>query len=297
MYKVLLTGAGGFLGKSLKRTIDQDIITLGRHDANIICDLSTDIPKIPQIKLVIHAAGKAHSVPKSNNEIEQFFSVNVRGTQNLLQGLENQNTIPQRFVFISSVAVYGLESGINIKESQTLSAVDPYGLSKVQAEDLVLKWCQKNDVVVTILRLPLVIGKTPPGNLHSMINGLKKGYYFNIARGTARRSMVLANDIGHFLIHVSAVGGIYNLTDGYHPSFYELSFRISEKLNVGHPRNIPLWLAKCISTVGDHLGSNFPLNSNKLSKLTSDLTFDDSKAREVGWTSNMVLEQLDFFDK
>ena len=55
--------------------------------------------------MVIHAAGKAHSVPKTAFEKQQFYDINVLGTQNLLAGFEKIG-LPKQFVFISSVAVY-----------------------------------------------------------------------------------------------------------------------------------------------------------------------------------------------
>lgn len=67
----------------------------------------------------------------------------------MLQGLEGSQTSPKAFIFISSVAVYGRENGINISEDAPLLAKDPYGLSKIQAEKLVLDWCVRNNVVHT----------------------------------------------------------------------------------------------------------------------------------------------------
>jgi hypothetical protein len=54
---------------------------------------------------------------------------------------------------------------------------------------------------------------------------------------------------------------------------------------------MPLFIAKGLAKIGDILGNVFPINSNKLSKITSTLTFDDSKARiAFGWDPNPVLE-------
>ena len=139
--------------------------------------------------------------------------------------------------------------------------------------------------------MPLVVGDNPPGNLGAMIQGIKNGYYFNIAGGNVKKSMVLAKDIARSILKVAEIGGIYNLTDGYHPSFEELSNHISIQLGKGKPRNMPLWLARIIAKFGDLLGSKAPLNTNKLKKITSDLTFDDSKARKVfGWIPKQVLD-------
>jgi len=291
--KILLIGSNGFLGRQIQTTLNPkfDIITLSRSNSRIECDISNFIPFLPKVDIVIHAAGKAHSVPKTSLEKQSFFDVNFKGTQNLLKGLEESKTLSKSFVFISTVAVYGRDNGVNISENTPLFAKDPYGLSKILAEQLVLDWCKKHNVICTILRLPLLAGQNPPGNLGAMIEGIQKDYYFNIAGGYAKKSMVLAKDVAKSILKVAEIGGIYNLTDGYHPSFAELSNHISIQLGKGKPMNMPLWLASIIAKFGDLLGSKAPLNTNKLKKITSDLTFDDSKAREAfGWNPNPVLE-------
>ena len=291
--KILLSGSNGFLGYQIQTILNPilDFTTLSRSNSSINCDISNFIPVLPQVNIVIHAAGKAHTVPKTSLDKQAFFDVNFKGTQNLLKGIEESQSLPKAFIFISTVAVYGRENGINISEDDPLLAKDPYGLSKIQAEQLVLDWCMKNNVICTILRLPLLAGQNPPGNLEAMIKGIQKGYYFNIAAGKAKKSMVLAEDVARSILKVAEIGGIYNLTDGYHPSFAELSNHISIQLGKGKSMNMPMWLAKIIAKFGDLLGSKAPLNTNKLKKVTTDLTFDDSKARKAfGWNPTPVLE-------
>jgi len=290
---ILLTGASGFIGKHILKELDTKVVTIGRNFQNdIIVDLSKEIPSLPEVDLVIHSAGKAHSVPKTDIEKQSFFDVNVKGTENLIQGLE-KNRLPKQFIFISSVSVYGVISGANINEEQPLMAKDPYGESKILTEKLVQDWCAKNNIVCTILRLPLVVGKNPPGNLGAMINGIRKGFYFNIAGANAKKSMVLADDISSVLLTVAEVGGVYNLTDGYHPNFYELSHLISKQLGKDKVNNMPFWIAKIFAFFGDTIGFKFPINSDKLNKLNTSLTFDDTKAREsFGWNPQAVLKRF-----
>ena len=140
------------------------------------------------------------------------------------------------------------------------------------------------------MRLPLLVGANPPGNLGAMIAGLKKGFYFNIAGGNARKSMVLAADVSKIILKVAAIGGVYNLTDGYHPNFYEMSHLINRQLGKDKVNNIPIWVATFIAFFGDIIGSKFTINSDKLNKLNATLTFDDTKARqEFGWNPESVL--------
>ena len=293
--KILLTGGSGFLGSCFLELLlkNNQIYTLARSNSDYICNLEFEVPKFNQnFDLIIHSAGKAHSIPKKEIQGLEFYRINVLGTINLLEGLE-KNNLPKHFVFISSVSVYGLVHGENIKETTPLLAKDPYGKSKIDAELIIQEWCEKNNVIYTILRLPLIVGKNPPGNLGAMIRGIKRGFYFNIAGGNSKKSMVLSEDIVFFIFKAAEVGGIYNLTDGIHPSFKELSKCISNKIGKSFVPNIPLFLAIILASIGDVLGNNFPINSTKLSKIISTLTFDDTKARiEFGWNPRSVLESL-----
>lgn len=294
---ILLTGSNGFLGKSIYSEISSfEVKTLGRTNTDIKIDLRNKFKySLGTFNCVIHAAGKAHSVPKNPSEAQAFWDVNVIGTRNLLNALEAQP--PKYFVYVSSVAVYGKMSGNLIDEENSLLAQDPYGKSKIEAEKIVKKWCIKKNIICTILRLPLVVGVNPPGNLGSMIHGIKKGYYFNIAGGNAKKSMVLASDIAKFILKAAEVGGTYNLADGCHPNFNELSYLISKQLGKKFVPNMPLFFAKVIAKFGDLFGDKFPINSNKLSKIMAPLTFDDSKARKAfGWNPSPVLSEFKIED-
>ena len=289
---ILLTGASGFLGGSIIKELSSEnsLFSLSRNSGDYQFSLENEIPNFNDFfDLVIHAAGKAHFVPKTEDEKKQFYDVNVVGIQNLLKGLEVSG-VPKQFVFISSVSVYGQEQGLNITEDCTLVAKDAYGLSKIEAELLVQKWCNEHNVVCTILRLPLLVGKNPPGNLGAMIKGITKGYYFNIGGGKAKKSMVLAEDVANFIPKIATRGGTYNLTDGFHPTFFELSCAIARQIKKSAPMNMPLSIAKAVGFMGDFLGSKAPINSQKLKKITADLTFDDSKAKSVGWKPRKVLD-------
>ena len=289
----LITGSNGYLGRNLIQYLNPYIRckTLSKSAGDYRVKLDKYIPIfIESFDLVIHAAGLVHYHSSQNTAHDIFHKVNVIGTKNLLLGLEKKG-IPQKFVFISSVAVYGESEGHLINEQSELNAIDPYGKSKIQAEQLVWNWCTHNNVTCTILRLPLIVGLNPPGNLGAMIKGIRKGYYFNIAGGDAKKSMVLAGDVAKFILMASEVGGTFNLTDGYHPSFFELSNSISYQLGKCRPLNLPIWLAKIFALGGDLIGEYAPLNTLKLNKITSTLTFDDSKARVgFGWNPTPVLE-------
>ncbi len=292
--KILLTGASGFFGRVIQQELhDTRVITLGRSAGNqVVVDLSKNIPSIPQAEGVIHAAGLAHIVPRSTEVSQRFFEVNVLGTHNLLRAIEQMDLVPATFVFVSSVAVYGYESGMGITETVPLAGTSPYAKSKIEAEEIVSEWCNQHNVVLTILRLPLVVGNNPPGNLGMMIKWMKRGLYVGIGSGQTRKSMVLADDVARFIPIIQKVGGIYNLTDGIHPSMMALENAIAQALGKRKPLRFPESCLRGLAKVGDVMGDSAPLNTNRLAKLTATLTFSDSKARQEGWSPRSVLDYI-----
>jgi nucleoside-diphosphate-sugar epimerase len=292
---ILITGSNGFLGKYICDAFNEKKVAydnIGRNSYNnIIFDFEKDNNLILNnlYSSVVHIAGKAHFVAKNEADVASFHKINVEGTNILLKALENQTNLKQ-FVFISSVAVYGLSEGNLIDENYELQAKDPYGLSKIQAEKLITDWCKNHGISFYVLRLPLIIGNNAPGNLGAMVNGIKNNRYARIGNGYAKKSMVMAKDIAYLITNLEGESGVYNLTDGYHPSFKELEDKIGNFYNkkiIALPNMIAIILAK----VGDFMGNKAPINSLKLKKITATLIFSDEKARKnLNWNSNKVLE-------
>ncbi len=293
MRKLLFTGASGFLGYNIRPILEKtyDVHTIGLTDEDDIkINMAKEVPSInTHYDVVLHAAGKAHTVPKTEAEAQVFFDVNYQGTVNLCKALENAG-IPKSLLFISTVAVYGCEYGDLITEDHPLEGGSPYAKSKIMAEKYLTEWCEKNGVVLGILRPSLLAGKNAPGNLGAMVNGIKKGLYMNIAGGKVVKSILMADDIARLVPLLEEKGGIYNVCDTRQPSFGEISASVAQQLGKHKPISIPYWLAKCMAKVGDLLGNKAPINSYKLEKMTKSLTFSNHKARtELGWEPLDVL--------
>lgn len=200
------------------------------------------------------------------------------------------------FIFISSVSVYGLDHGENISESTPLNGSSPYALSKIQAESMVVTWCQNHGIDYLILRLPLIVGSKPLGNLGKMMKAIQRGRYLRIAKGEANKSMVLATDVSElmatWLNKSLRVSGIYNLTDGIHPSFFQLEEGLKLLWQIKYIPAIPKWLGNLLGKLGDSIPW-FPVNSGTIRKITDTFTFSDEKARmELGWNPRSVLSHL-----
>lgn len=294
MDKLLFTGGTGFLGKNVMPILETnyEATTCGiTPDDMIKANLAKEVPELGQhYDVVLHACGKAHVVPRTEAEKQAFFDVNYQGTVNLCAALEKVG-VPKSLVFISTVAVYGCESGELITEEHPLNGEIPYAKSKIMAEEYLTQWCEKNGVVLGILRPSLLAGKNAPGNLGAMVNGIRKGFYLNIAGGKVKKSILMAEDIAHLLPLVAEKGGIYNVCDTYQPSFGQIAESVARQLGKRKPISIPYWMAWCMAKVGDLLGSKAPINSLKLKKITESLTFSNDKARkELGWEPMDVLE-------
>lgn len=294
--KLLFTGASGFLGNNIYPLLKDNysIATIGLAlQDNYSANLAIEIPNLTEkYDIVLHAAGKAHSIPKTEEEKQAFFDVNLQGTKHLCTALE-ESGVPKSFIFVSTVAVYGCDYGDNITEEHPLNGMTPYALSKIQAEQYLQEWCNKHHVTLGIIRPSLIAGPNPPGNLGAMINGIRNGKYFSIAGGRARKSVLMVQDIANLIPLLAEQGGIYNVCDTYQPTFRELESVICRQLGKSMPLSIPYWLAKSMAVVGDCLGSKAPINSLKLNKITKSLTFSNEKAmRELGWKPMNVLDNF-----
>ena len=178
--RLLFTGASGFLGHNLLPLLKQsyEVTTLGlTPQDDLQCNLAKNVPELSTTyDIVLHAAGKAHVVPRTEAEKQAFYDVNLNGTLNLCRALE-QSCLPKALIFISTVAVYGCETGSEITEEHPLLGTTPYADSKIQAELFLNDWAGRNGVVLGIIRPSLIAGPNPPGNLGAMINGIKSGRY------------------------------------------------------------------------------------------------------------------------
>jgi nucleoside-diphosphate-sugar epimerase len=290
--KIALTGHTGFLGSYLKDVLlgqGIEVLGLGRgSDSDWHFDLGSGVNDFPRgnasdgngpLGLVIHAAGLAHCVPKTEAEKQQFFDINVEGTRGLLRGLKDSGNVPKRFLFISTIAVYGESMNADVcvppyPREADLKHLDltPYGLSKLKAERLVQEWCRQEGIPAFIWRLPLIVGENAPGNLGAMEKAIRKGYYFRIGNSYERmRYYVRIEELGSRVLALLdgkvAESGTFNVISG-EKSYGDFEDDIASKYG-RNVRSIPLWMLRLAAKVGDVL-PGFPLNSYRLKKLLGE---------------------------
>lgn len=296
MKTLLFTGASGFLGSNvlplLKDNYEVETLALAAnatYNVNLVTD---NIVFNKKYDVVLHAAGKAHVIPRTEAEVKLFYDINLEGTKKVCAALEKVG-VPKSFVFISTVAVYGCDIGEMITEDHPLNGDSPYAKSKIMAEQFLQEWCKKNSVILTILRPSLIAGKNPPGNLGAMIKGIESGKYLSIAGGVSRKSVMMACDLAKVLPLCEEKGGVFNICDDSYPSFHELEQVISKQLGKSIPKNIPYWVANCLAHVGNFLGKKAPINSARLEKIVKSLTFSNGKIKkELGFIPTDVLSNF-----
>lgn len=145
--KILVTGSGGFIGKSLCNRLNQykdyyDVFTLDRSVGgirHIQADITSDdlSKKIRTINpdVIVHLAGNV-SVPFSVKNPLDDFNVNARGTLAVLLGSEHTDC--RNFIFVTSGgAIYDSTAGLPLTEESPINPISPYGLSKYIAEGYV----------------------------------------------------------------------------------------------------------------------------------------------------------------
>lgn len=298
----LLTGARGFLGGHAHAALVErgvEVIPLDHHPpaqpGGLIADLATAVPDLgprpPDV--VVHLASLVHHQASG----EAFERTIVGGTRNLLAAIDRFERAPRAFVYASSVAVYGPVRGEALAETTPATATSPYGRSKREAEEIVAEWSAHRGTRSTLLRLPALVGAGMVGSLAELVAALRRRTYVAIGPGSARRSLVLAEDVAAALPELSRQQGVFHLTDRRHPTFREIEVAVRAHLGRRPPLRIPLLVARLIARAADlarRAGFEARFSSEALRRATTSLTFDDARAATCfGWSPRPVLDEVD----
>src|SRR5215471_18425314 len=122
--RCLVTGASGFFGRHVARTLASagyNITVCGRRPVPgysfVPADLSNTLTDgLGPFDEVYHVAGLAHLLPRTETETQAFYEVNREGTRRLLNAIDRCGQMPEAFLLISTVAVYGVTQGLHLDE-------------------------------------------------------------------------------------------------------------------------------------------------------------------------------------
>lgn len=186
---ILVTGSSGYVGSNFINTYKDkyNFITFSLQKDSI------DNINLNNIDVILHCAALVHQ--KIEYSYEKYYEINVKYPYTLAKRAK-ENGVKQ-FIFMSTVAVYGIEIGI-MNEDSDCNPISDYGKSKYKAE-LELQKIEDDSFKVSIIRPPIVNGYNAPGNMKSLINLVNKVPILPFGNIQNRRSMVYVGNLCHMI--------------------------------------------------------------------------------------------------
>jgi len=266
--RVLVTGANGFVGSALTKrllTAGNEVSAVTRRE---IGDLNAHTQwgnHLEGVDAIVHLAARVHVMRNTeSNPLPIYRRVNRDGTMQLARSAIAKGI--RRFVFISSIKVNGNRSEKPLDAASPTNPGDPYGVSKLEAEQELAELSRDLDLVT--LRPPLVYGPNVKGNFIRLIKLVDLGIPLPLASVQNRRSLIgLTNLTDAICWSLKAPTGLYFPSDKQDQSTADLIRAIARALEKP-ARLFPI--APQLLALAGHLTGKSDLTERLLSTLTSD---------------------------
>jgi len=316
---VLVTGANGFIGKSLcihlinagynvraavrdsekEKKLLQEIERyfgntkiLGVFQVIKVGDVDGDTnwsEALAGVSIVVHLAGRAHLVKDTaKDSLLEYRKVNTEGVDQLARSSVDASV--KRLVFISTIGVNGKSSGDGVFSEASLEKPhDPYSVSKMEAEYLLRKLGLKNKLNFVIIRPPLVYGPGNPGNFTRLVKLIRNSRVLPFGSIHNSRSFIyidnLMSAIEMCMLHPNAIGKTYLVSDGEEISVVDLIRIIAEDLRIEIVNlPIPYWVLFFLAKIFR--------KENEFLSISGSLRIDSSLIqKELSWTPPSSLRQ------
>ena len=300
---ILLTGASGFVGRRLAQALIQKNIPLicasrqPVHTQGAVCQSVEDLSPTTDwnhclggVQTVIHCAARVHVMQESARDpLTLFRQVNVAGTLRLAEQAAAAGV--KQFIFLSSVKVNGEETapGAAFTEDCAPLPIDPYGISKYEAEQALLALGQQTGMAITIIRPPLVYGPGVGANFLSMLKWVKRGIPLPLGSIRNQRSFVFIDNLVSLIMcciqNPQASNQVFLVSDGQDMSTTDLltksaaAFGVTSRL-LPCPPGLLMFMAKLAGkkSVADRLCQSLQVDIHKAQRL-------------LGWTPPYTVEQ------
>jgi nucleoside-diphosphate-sugar epimerase len=314
--RYLITGATGFVGGHLAeackaRGLAVSTIARPHSDTGLLERLGVTLHRgdladarlleraLEGVEVVLHCAAKVGDW----GPVEDYRAVNVEALRGLLEACKGRPL--RRFVHLSSLGVYAARHHHGTDESEPLPAhhIDGYTQTKVEGEQVVLRYHREHRLPVVVLRPGFIYGTRDRTVLPRLITSLREGKVRYLGGGTrALNSIYIGNLVEAVFLAVEqpqAVGQVYNLTDGEFVSKRRFIEAVAEGMGLEKPqRSVPLWLARILARWLEgrarRRGASQPplLTQARLKFLGLNLDFSIDKARrELGYQPRFGFDQ------
>lgn len=304
--RVVVTGASGFVGGALIISLLERgyLVSAAVRKGSSAC-LDSRVTKwvidgltgqqdwqsiVAGQQAVIHAAARVHVMnDASTDPLLEFRKINVEGSLNLARQAAAAGV--KRFVFISSIKVNGEYTlpGKPYTAETVVAPTDPYGISKMEAEQGLLAIAASTGMEVVIIRPVLVYGPGVRANFLSLMKLVDRGFPLPFGAINNRRSLVSLENLVDLIMlcleHPAAVNQIFLVSDGEDLSTATLIRKIGEALN---KRALLLPVSSWI------LGLSAKILGRKklVNRLCGSLEVDISKTCELlSWTPPVKLDE------
>ena len=287
---VLVTGASGCIGRAVLRRLAADshrVRGVARgpapQDLPYAEWVRGDLGALPADDLlggcdaVVHLAALVHC-RKAQPE-RAYFEQNAAVTRRLVRAASTRALEPRRFVYASTVAVYGRDHDLCADEATPVMPKTPYARAKYDGERSVA------ELGGTVLRFPMVYGSGDRGNLARLARAIFARRFVRPSRAENLRSFLGSRNAAEAValaLRADRPGDVYLVTDGADLTLAELVDLVALGVGRPPPPSVPASLLLGAATLGSVLrrvGLPAPLTREEWFKLTGTLRFSSEKAK------------------